>query len=185
VAAAGASLTVIAQRYANALFASATGPAVEVVARDMAALRTLLADNADLRALVANPLFSRAEQARAIEAVAARAGFDDLTRRFIGVVATNHRLFALDAIATAYLAEVARRRGEMRVEVTSAQQLTEAQVATVENGLNTALAAKTSLELKVDPALLGGLKIRVGSHLLDASIKSRLDRLGHILKTAA
>ncbi len=185
MASAGSSLTLIARRYADALFASVTGPAIDVVARDMAALRRLLADNADLRALVANPLFNREEQGRAIAAIAVKAGFDDLTRRFIGVVATNHRLFALDAIAAEYLAEVAKRRGEMSVEVTSARPLTPAQVATVESGLNTALAAKASLELKVDPALLGGLKIRVGSQLIDASIKSRLDRLGQILKTAA
>jgi F-type H+-transporting ATPase subunit delta len=185
VASAASSLTLIAKRYAEALFALATGPQLETAASDLTALRGLLATSEDLRALVGNPLFDRAEQQKAIAAIVAKAGFGDLTRRFIGVIATNHRLFALDAIAAEFLAELARRRGEMTVEVTSARKLTPRQVATVETGLNTALAAKTSLDLKVDPSLLGGLKIRVGSQLIDASVKSRLDRLGHILKTAA
>ena len=185
VASAGTSLTLLAMRYADALFASATGATVDIVARDMADLRRLLAESADLRTAVTNPLFTRAEQASALAAVAEQAGFSDLTRRFIGVVAANHRLAALDAIAAAYLADVAKRRGEMTVEVTSARPLTPAQVETVTSGLNQALAAKTTLALQVDPALLGGLTIRVGSQLIDASLKSRLDRLGHVLKTAA
>ena len=175
----------MAKRYAGALFGLAEGVALDVVARDLAALQQMLADSADLRQLVASPVVGHAAQAAVINALAEKAGFDGLTRRFLGVVAANHRLFALEAIAKAFLAELATRRGELQAEVISARPLSPAQVSAVENGLNKALSAKTTLVQQVDPALLGGLVIRVGSQLIDASLKSRLDRLGHVLKTAA
>ncbi len=177
--------TAVARRYAEALFELAEGPALDGVARDFETLRAMLAGSPDLRRAIATPLIPKDSLNAAIQAIAKDASFGDLTRKFLGVVARNHRLGDISAIADAFLAEVANRRGFAQVEVTSAQPLDETRQAAIESSLNQALAAKTQLTLKVDPAIIGGLIIRVGSRLIDASIKTKLDRLGRVLKTAA
>ncbi len=177
--------TAVARRYAEALFELAEGPALDGVARDIEALRGILAKSADLRRIVASPLVSGKGREAAIKAIAEQAQFGDITRRFLGVVAHNNRLGDIGDIVAAFLSEVADRRGLKQVEVTSATPLDEGRRAAIEAGLNQALAAKTVLTLKIDPAIIGGLVIRVGSRLIDASVKTKLDRLARVLKTAA
>ena len=177
--------TLVARRYAEALFELAEGPALDGVARDFETLKAMIAGSADLRRAVSIPLISKDSLNSAIQTIARQAGFNDLTRKFLGVVARNHRLADIAAIADAFLAELATRRGFAQVEVISATPLSDVRKAAIEASLNQALAAKTQLSLTVDPALIGGLVIRIGSRLIDASVKTKLDRLGRVLKTAA
>ena len=120
-----------------------------------------------------------------MEAIGAQARLGDLTKRFLGVVVENNRLADLDGIASAFLHEVSSRRGLREVEITVARPLDDGRRAAIEDALNRALAAKTIMSVRVDPAILGGIIIRVESQLIDASLKTKLDRLGRILKTAA
>ncbi len=179
------SHTLVARRYAEALFELAEGPGLDGVAREMEQLRTLLSENAGLRRAMFSPAVPRAAKQKAIEALAAQAGFGGLSRKFVGLVGRNNRLADLGAIAHAFLDEVADRRGLRQVEVVSARPLDEGRRAAIENSLNQALAARTVLTLRVDASLLGGLVIRIGSRLLDASVKTKLDRLGRVLQTVA
>jgi F-type H+-transporting ATPase subunit delta len=179
------SHSLIARRYAHALFELADGPMLDTIARDLTAVRELWAESPGLRRMAASPLVDRATRVATIEAIATSAGFDDLTARFLGVVATNNRLAALDAIAAAFLDDVSDRRGLRQVDIVSARPLDEGRRKALEAALNQALAAHTSLTIRVDPSIIGGLVIRAGSQLIDASIKTKLDRLGRILKTAA
>ena len=179
------SHSLIARRYAKALFELADGPMLDTVARDLEAVQAMLAGSDDLRRMAASPLVGHTQRVAAIEAIASAAGLDDLTKKFLGVVATNNRLAALDGIITAFLGDVSTRRGLRQVYVTTARPLEDARRQALEASLNQALAARTSLIVRVDPSIIGGLVIRVGSQLIDASVKTKLDRLGRILKTAA
>jgi F-type H+-transporting ATPase subunit delta len=175
----------IAQRYALALFEVADDKrALEPVAADLETLKRFLAENAVLRQALRNPTFDSAQQGRAIAEIATAAGLGEIVRNFIGVVARNRRLFALEAIADAYLAELARRRGEMTVDVTSAHPLDASQTARLTEKLNATLAAKVRVNAYVDPALLGGLVIKIGSKLIDSSIRTKLTGLERIMKGA-
>ena len=180
-----ATTSLLDKRYAQALFELADGQALDGVARDLTDLRAELADSADLRRVCASPMISRDDRLKAVAALGEKSGFGELTRKFLGMVVMNNRLAAIDGIAQAFLAEVAERRGLQAIEVSSAAPLDDTRKAALETNLNQALAARTSLTFTVDPALLGGVVIRAGSKLIDASLKTRLDRLGRILKTAA
>jgi F-type H+-transporting ATPase subunit delta len=176
---------IIAERYAGALFELADAQHVlDQTARDLESLKGILAENADLRAALRNPLFDAAQQGRAISEVAKAAGTSPIILKFLGVLARNRRLFALDAIADAFLAELARRRGELTVDVSSAQPLTEEQSARLVEKLNQTLAAKVRINAKVDPGLLGGLVVKIGSKLIDSSIRTKLVGLERIMKGA-
>ncbi|MGE0724293.1 MAG: F0F1 ATP synthase subunit delta [Alphaproteobacteria bacterium] len=176
----------LAERYANALFDLADErKALDAVADDLRRLRAMLADSADLDRLVRSPILSRAEQGRAVAALAEKAGFDDLTTKFLGLLARNRRLFAVRATIEAFLAELARRRGEVTAKVASAVPLTEAQVATVTDALRRAVGSKVSVDLSVDPSLLGGLVVRVGSRMVDSSLRTKLQRLELAMKGVA
>lgn len=175
--------TGLAGRYASALCELAEGEKVlDAVAADLMSLRQALAENPDLSRLVRSPVLTRDEQARGIEAVLEKMGAHVLTRKFLGTVAANRRLFALNAMITAFLAELAERRGEVTAEVTSAVALSDAQLSDVTEALKKAVGHKVSLNLSVDPALIGGLVVRVGSRMVDNSIRSKLQRLQLAMK---
>ena len=175
----------IAARYAQALFELADeAKALDAVAEDLRKIKQLLADSEDFARLVTSPMLGRADQAAAADRVLASVEVGDLVRRFVGVAAANRRLFALDGMADTYLAELARRRGEVTASVTAAHALTDAQVATLTDQLRQSLGAKVTVDLTVDPALLGGLIVRVGSRMIDSSLKTKLDKLQLALKTA-
>ena len=170
-------------RYATALYALADERKVlDDVAEDLRALRRLLDESADLRRLIRSPVLTRAEQGRAIAALAERAGFQPLVRNVLGLLARNRRLFALAEVIEAYLAELAARRGEVTAQVTAAQDLTEAQRGALDERLRRIVGGKVSIELRVDPALLGGLIVKLGSRMVDASLGSKLARLQLAMK---
>lgn len=182
----GTGASDVADRYATAAFELARdGGELDAVAGDLSRLQAMMDESADLRRLIRSPLFSREEQMRAIDAVLEAAGMGDLTRRFIGVVAKNRRLFVLEAIIRAFRARLAHHRGEISAEVVSAAPLDAAQRARLEDALKGVLGARVAIEARVDPSLLGGLVVRVGSRMVDSSLKSKLNRLQLAMKGAA
>jgi F-type H+-transporting ATPase subunit delta len=175
----------IAGRYAAALYELADeGKALDAVAGDLSALKALIAESADMAKLLRSPLIDRDDKAAAMNSILQQAGANDLTRRFIGVVARNSRLFALPGMIDAFLAELAQRRGEITAEVASAKPLTENQLASISETLRSALGGRVAIEPRVDPSLIGGLVVRVGSRMIDASLKSKLQRLQVAMKGA-
>ena len=181
----GTGVSGLADRYAAALFGLADERrALDQVADDLRQLRALLGESTELRRLVRSPILSRADQGRAITAVADRAGLTPLTRNFLGLVAQNRRLFAVPDMIDAFLARLAARRGEVTAEVVAAQALTPAQLDAVNEQLRKAMGSKVAVEVRVDPALLGGLVIKVGSRMVDASLRSKLHRLQLAMKGA-
>ncbi|WP_374449236.1 F0F1 ATP synthase subunit delta [Stella sp.] len=176
----------LAERYASALFDLADERrTVDAVADDLRRLRTMLADSPDLRRLVRSPVLGREQQGRAVAAIADQAGFDALTRNFLGLLARNRRLFAVESMIAAFLAELARRRGELTAHVTSAAPLSESQLSTVTDALRRAVGGKVTVDLAVDPSLLGGLVVRVGSRMVDSSLRTKLQRLELAMKGVA
>lgn len=175
----------IAGRYAAALYELADeGKALDPVAGDLSALKGLIAESPDLAKLVRSPLIDRADKAAAMNSVLEKAGAHDLTRRFIGVVARNNRLFALPGMIDAFLAELAQRRGEITAEVASARPLNESQLNSIAETLRSALGGRVAIEPRIDPSLIGGLVVRVGSRMIDSSLKSKLQRLQVAMKGA-
>ncbi|MEM7442585.1 MAG: F0F1 ATP synthase subunit delta [Pseudomonadota bacterium] len=173
----------LAQRYANALLELAEeAKALDQVADDLRALHSAMADSSDLRVLVRSPLLTREEQVKAIEAILDKAGAADLTRKFVGLVAANRRLFALEAMITAYLEELARRRGEVTAEVTTAHDLTDEQTQALTDQIKKIVGAKVTIDKTVDPSLLGGMIVRVGSRMVDSSLRTKLNKMQLAMK---
>ena len=173
------------QRYAKALFdlASETG-ALRAVEADLKSLAAALAESADLKRLLASPVFGAADKAKGLAAIAAKAKYAPVTVKFLGLLAANGRAGDLQAAINAFRALAAKARGAVFAEVTSAAPLTAAQAKGVAAGLRTALGKDPEITTRVDPSLLGGIKVRVGSRLFDASLKSKLDSLKFALKRA-
>lgn len=175
----------IAARYALALFELADeAKTLDAVADDLRTIKQLISDSDDFARLVASPMVSRSAQAAAADQVLQSVQIGDLVRRFVGVVAQNRRLFVLGAMADTYLSELARRRGEVTASVTAAHALTDEQVAALTDQLRHSLGAKVTVDLTVDPALLGGMVVKVGSRMIDSSLKTKLSKLQLALKTA-
>ncbi|MBX6367937.1 MAG: F0F1 ATP synthase subunit delta [Rhodospirillales bacterium] len=173
----------IAERYAAALFELADEQkALDEVADDLKRLREMLRESAELRRLVRSPVLSREDQGKAMGALAQAAGLGRLTQNFLGLVAKNRRLFALSGMIEAYLAQLAERRGEVTAEVVAAQPLDERQRARLDEQLRAAVGAKVAVDVRVDPSLLGGMIVKVGSRMVDASLKSKLHRLQIAMK---
>lgn len=173
----------LAERYAAALYELADeGKALDRVASDLRSLAKALDESADLTRLIRSPVLGRQEQGRAVKAILDQMGADPLTQKFLGLVAQNRRLFALPAMIKAYLTELARRRGEIAADVTSAQPLSAAQAEAVTAALRQAVGSKVSVETRVDPSLLGGMVVRVGSRMVDSSLKTKLQKMELAMK---
>ena len=173
------------ERYAQALFDLAKDeglvPAVEA---DLKALKAMTGESADLRTLIVSPMFDAEDKAKGLAAIAERAEFQPLTRKFIAFVAAQRRVAALPSIITSYQALSADFRGVVSAHVTTAVALTDAQSKGLQAALRQALGKDPEIETRVDPSILGGVKVRVGSRLYDASLKSKLDSLKFALKRA-
>ena len=173
----------LAQRYAAALLELAEEKhALDAVAADLIALGQMIAGSSDLQKLISSPLMDRADQSRAIVALAKAAAFGELTQRFLGLVAANRRLFALPGIIKAFRKMLADKRGEVAAEVTAAHALTDAQKAAVSEAIKRVVGGKVSIDMKIDPSLLGGLIVRVGSRMIDGSVKTKLQKLQLAMK---
>ncbi|HXV23274.1 MAG TPA: F0F1 ATP synthase subunit delta [Alphaproteobacteria bacterium] len=178
-------LSELAQRYAAALFELADQrKELDQVANDLVSLRAAILESADLQRLLSSPLLDRIEQARALAALLEQMGMGPTVRNFVAVVARNRRLFALKSMADAFLADLARRRGEVRAEVVSARPLSEAQQQKLVEALRRATGGKVVVETAIDRSLIGGLVVRLGSRQIDTSLKTKLLRLQLAMKGA-
>lgn len=176
-------VSALAERYATALFDLADERrALDEVAGDLRQLRAMIGASADLLRLVRSPIVSRQDQARAVAALARRAELSSLVRDFLAVVARNRRLFAVPAMIAAFLAQLALRRGEVTAEVVSAQPLSQSQLDTLGDHLRHTVGGRVSIDARVDPRLIGGMIVKVGSRMVDASIESKLRRLQLAMK---
>jgi F-type H+-transporting ATPase subunit delta len=176
----------LAVRYAAALFDLADERRIlDEVASDLRQMRAMVQASPDLVRLIRSPILSRDEQSKGIAALAEQAGFSPLVRDFLAVVARNRRLFAVPAMIEAFLAKLAARRGEVTAEVFAAQPLSEAQLAVLSEQLRRSIGSRVSVDLHVDPGLIGGLIIKLGSRMVDGSIKSKLQRLQLAMKSIA
>lgn len=179
----------LAGRYASALFdlaseAKAKNSGVTAVENDLAKLREALAESADLRALTTNPEISRDAAEAAVGGVAKLLKLSDLTGKFLGVLAQNRRLGALPAMIRAFNTIAAAQRGEVTAEVSSAHPLSDTQLASLKDKLTAREGHTVKLQTSVDPDLLGGLVVTIGSQRIDGSIKTRLNTLANNMMKA-
>ncbi|MHA1600339.1 MAG: F0F1 ATP synthase subunit delta [Alphaproteobacteria bacterium] len=183
MAGANTSLSGLAGRYALALLDLADEEkSLDSVADDLRALRQMIGESEDFRRVLSSPMFSREQQAAAVLAIAEKAGLGETTRRFTQVLARNRRLFALPQIIDAYLSELAHRRGEVTAHVTSAVELSSAQRQALVESLKASVGGKVQVDVKVDDSLIGGLIVKVGSRMIDNSLRSKLQRLQLAMK---
>jgi len=173
----------LAGRYASALFdlASENGT-VTAVESDLETLSRALAESADFSALIASPKVSRGDAEKTLAALSSAMKLSPLTSNFVGVLATNRRLRQLPNIIRAFRAIAAAQRGEVTAEVTSAHPLTDAQVETLRQKLTAREGRTVKLTTGIDPDLLGGLVVTLGSKRIDASIRTRLNTLAQAMK---
>ena len=170
-------------RYASALYdlASENG-VVSAVESDLEKLNEAVLGNGDLAALIRNPQVSRDAAAKVMDGVAGVLGLSDLTRNFLGVLAANRRLSALPEIIRAFASIAAAARGEVTAEVTSAHALTDEQLETLQNKLREREGRTVKIRTSVDPEILGGLVVTIGSKRIDSSIRTRLNSLAQAMK---
>lgn len=173
----------VAERYASSLFELAleTG-SIDAVGADLDRFQALMDESEDLRRLVASPVFSAEDQQKAVAAIAEKAGVKGLVANFLKVVAGNRRLFALPGMIRAYRVIAAEHRGEVTAEVTSAHALTVAQEKELKSALKGVTGKDVAIAVTVDPSLLGGLIVKVGSRQIDTSLRTKLSTLKLALK---
>ncbi len=173
----------LAGRYATALFDLAReAKSIDAVESSLAKVRAALDESDDFRTLVNSPVLSRGDAAKAIAGTADAMKLDTTTRNFLGVLAQNRRLSQLPQIIRAYRSLAANHRGETTAEVASAHPLTDDQVTALKKQLRARVGRDVNVDLSVDPSLLGGLVVRLGSQMIDSSIKTRLNTLAHVMK---
>ena len=173
----------LAGRYAVALFDLAReSNAIDAVLKSLGDLKAGLAESADLHTLVTSPIVGRTDAANAIGAVAKAMKLDSLTTKFLGVLAENRRLADLPGMIDAFAAIVADHRGEVTAKVTSAHPLSAAQIKELTQNLKSRVGRDVTVAATVDPAILGGLVVQLGSQLIDGSIRTRLNSFAQAMK---
>ena len=176
----------MAGRYANALFELALEQkALDAVKGDLERFDALLAGSADLQRLVRSPVFSSDEQLRAVGAVIDRSGISGIAANFIRLVTRNRRLFAIRQMIQAFRYLLARHRGEVSAEVTVAEQLSEAHLGALKEALKSVTGGKDiELDVNVDPEIIGGLVVKLGSRMVDSSLRTKLNAIKFAMKEA-
>jgi F-type H+-transporting ATPase subunit delta len=170
-------------RYATALFALAReSNTIDSVGGNLESLKAALAQSTDFAGLTTNPLLSRQTTSNAIAAVAKAMKLDRLTSNFLGVLAQNRRLGQLGAVIASFQALAASHRGEATAAVTSAHPLGAGQVSALKKQLRAKIGRDVAVDLSVDPAILGGLVVKIGSQMIDSSIRTRLNTLAIAMK---
>ena len=173
----------IAGRYAQALFELAKeAKAIAALEADVDALQAALVASADLRDLIASPVISRADQGAAMGAVAAKMGLSDLTANTLALMASNRRLFVLPHLVANVKARIAVEKGEITAEVTSATPLSAAQAKKLAATLKASVGKTVKLNTTVDESLIGGLIVKLGSTMIDTSVKAKLAALQNAMK---
>jgi F-type H+-transporting ATPase subunit delta len=183
VAKSSSPISGVAERYAGSLFELASqAKSVGEVERDLDRFEVLLNGSDDLKRLVRSPVFSAEDQLKAISALLDKAKITGLVGNFLRVVARNRRLFAVPAIITAFRKIAAEQRGEVAAEVTSAHALTPAQENELKATLKGVAGKDVSINVTIDPAILGGLVVKIGSRQIDTSLRTKLNSLKLALK---
>ena len=175
----------MAGRYATALFELALeANAVEAVKADLDRFDALVAESADLNRLVRSPVFSAEEQVQALSVVLDRVGISGLAANFFKLVAANRRLFAVHDMIKAFRALIAQHKGEATAAVTVAEPLKDAHVDALRAALKSVTGKDVDLDIKIDPAILGGLVVKLGSRMVDSSLRTKLNGIKHAMKEA-
>jgi len=175
----------MAGRYSTALFELALeANAVEAVKADLDRFDALVAESADLNRLVRSPVFSAEEQLQALSVVLDRVGISGLAANFFKLVAANRRLFAVHDMIKAFRALVAQHKGEATAAVTVAEPLKDQHVDALRAALKSVTGKDVDLDIKIDPAILGGLVVKLGSRMVDSSLRTKLNGIKHAMKEA-
>jgi F-type H+-transporting ATPase subunit delta len=173
----------LAGRYASALFDLARDERqIDAVGRSLDALNQALLDSKDFAELIASPLVSREEAGKAFAGLAPQLGLDPVTTNFLGVLARNGRKRELRAIVRAFRRLAAEHRGEITAEVVTARPLKDDQLLALKAQLRTRAGRDVTIDAQVDPGILGGIVVKLGSQMIDASIRTKLNRLAQAMK---
>ncbi|MCZ4282452.1 F0F1 ATP synthase subunit delta [Kiloniella laminariae] len=173
----------LAGRYALALLDIAEEKtALDAVAADLAGLKQIVSESEDLQNLLSSPLYTRDQQVKGLSAILDKSGVNDVTRNFVLTVAENRRLAVLTDMADAFLAELTRRRGEIRAQVTAAHELTKTQQKAIADALKSSVGGSVEVDVTVDESLIGGMIVKVGSRMVDSSLRTKLQRLELVMK---
>lgn len=173
----------VAERYATALFELAgEADAIDAVATDLTSFEALLNESADLTRLIESPAFSAEEQVAAIKAILAKAGISGIAGNFIGLVASKRRLFALPGMIQGYRNMVARAKGIVSAEVTLAEAPSAGRLDEIRAALKGVAGKDVNVAVKIDPSLIGGLVVKMGSRMVDASLKTKLNSIRLAMK---
>jgi F-type H+-transporting ATPase subunit delta len=176
----------MAGRYASALFELALeAKSTDAVKADLERFDALVGESADLTRLVRSPVFGADEQLRALSAILDKAGIGGLAGNFLRVITTNRRLFAVRDMIRAYRALVARHKGEVSAQVTVAEKLSDQNLEALKGALKNVTGGKDiDLDVKIDPAIIGGLVVKVGSRMIDSSLRTKLNAIKFAMKEA-
>ena len=175
----------MASRYAKALFDLAReADVVDVVKSELDRFDALVAQSTDLARLVRSPVFSAHEQLQALSAVLERAGIAGLAANFLKLVTSNRRLFAVRDMIKAFRELVAQHKGEMTAAVTVAEQLKDEHSQALRAALKVVSGKDVDLDIKIDPAIIGGLVVKLGSRMIDTSLRTKLNTIKHAMKEA-
>ena len=177
--------TGIAARYATAVFDLAKeGKSLPALEKDIDALEAALGSSADLRSLISSPLYTRAQQGEAIAAIAKKMKLSDTLANTLSLMASKRRLFVVPQLVSELRARIADENGEVAADVTSAKALTKAQQDKLAKTLKASVGKDVKLNMAVDESLIGGLVVKVGSKMIDTSIRSKLAALQNSMKEA-
>ena len=179
------SVSGVSGRYATALFELARDEkSIDAVKADLDTFDAMLADSADLKRLVRSPVFSSDTQLKALSAVLDKAGISGISANFLKVLTSNRRLFAVDQVIRAFRALVAKFKGEATADVTVAEQLSDKNLDALKTALKSVTGKDVSLNVKVDPSIIGGLVVKLGSRMVDSSLRTKLNSIKHAMKEA-
>ncbi len=179
------SVSGVSGRYATALFELARDEkSIDAVLVDLINFDALLNDSADLKRLVRSPVFSAEVQMSALNAVLAKAGISGTSAKFLRVLTANRRLFAVSDVIRAFRALVANFKGEATAEVTVAEQLNDKNLDALKSALKSVTGKDVALNVKVDPSIIGGLVVKLGSRMVDSSLRTKLNSIKHAMKEA-
>lgn len=185
VAAVDPSVSGVSGRYATALFELAReDKSIDAVKDDLDKFDAMLADSAELVRLVRSPVFSADTQSKALAAVLNKAGIGGTTANFLKVLAANRRLFAVADVIRAFRALVAKFKGEATAEVTVAEKLNDKNLDALKTALKSVTGKDITLNVKVDPSIIGGLVVKLGSRMVDTSLRTKLNSIKHAMKEA-
>jgi F-type H+-transporting ATPase subunit delta len=175
----------MAGRYATALFELAReADEIDAVKTNLERFDALVAESADLERLVRSPVYSADEQLQAVSAVLDRAGIGGVAARFVKLVTTNRRLFAVRDMVRGFREMVAQHKGQATAEVTVAEALKDDHVAALRNALKAVSGKDIELDITVDPAIIGGVVVKLGSRMIDSSLRTKLNSIKHAMKEA-